>query len=72
MANGEGDLETVAKLEGLEDEQEEGQGPTMMGRHARQLMLSGQGDAGLQAFKARLCCMFACNTFYRAEAPRPC
>lgn len=51
MASGNGDLAAAAKLEGLEDEQVEGQGPTMMGRQARQLMMSGQGDAGLQAFK---------------------
>ena len=62
MANGEGDLESAAKLEGLEDEQEEGQGPSMMGRGARQLMLSGQGDAGLQAFKASVCFVVTCNT----------
>lgn len=51
MANGTGDLATAAQLEGLKDEQVEGQGPTMMGRQARQLMMSGQGNAGLQAFK---------------------
>ena len=52
MTNDTGDLATAAKVERLEDEQA-GQGPTMMGRQARQLMMSGQGDAGLQAFKVR-------------------
>lgn len=53
MANGNADLVTAAKLEGLEDEGGEGAGPTMMGRRARQLMMSGHGDAGLQAFKVQ-------------------
>ena len=52
MTNDTGDLATAAKVEGLDDEAV-GQGPTMMGRQARQLMMSGQGDAGLQAFKVR-------------------
>ena len=47
--NGAGELEVLAKLEG--DEKEEQEGATMMGRQARQLMLSGQGHAALQAFK---------------------
>ena len=53
MANGNADMATAAKLEGLEDGGAEGAGPTMMGRQARQLMMSGQGDAGLQAFKVQ-------------------
>ena len=40
----------LALLGGLEEE-EEPKGPTMMGREARQLMLSGQGAAGLAAWK---------------------
>ena len=40
----------LALLGGLEEE-EETKGPTMMGREARQLMLSGQGAAGLAAWK---------------------
>lgn len=32
---------------------EEPAGPTMMSKEARQLMLSGQGQAGLQAWKVR-------------------
>ena len=42
------ELETLAKLEPEEEE-----GATMMGRKARELMLSGQGDAALQAFKVQ-------------------
>ena len=40
----------LALLGGLLEE-EEPKGPTMMGREARQLMLSGQGAAGLAAWK---------------------
>ena len=46
--NGADELEVLAKLEPEEEE-----GATMMGRKARELMLSGQGDAALQAFKVR-------------------
>ena len=62
------DLQRLAALEGLPPEPEQ-EGPTMMGRMARELMLSGQGAAGLQQFKVRrslgrmpprraLCCRF--------------
>ena len=44
--NGGGELEVLAKSEPEEEE-----GATMMGRKARELMLSGQGDAALQDFK---------------------
>lgn len=44
------DLAMLAALEGLPSEPEP-EGPTMMGRLARELMLSGQGAAGLQQFK---------------------
>lgn len=44
------DLKALAALEGLEPERE-AEGPTMMAREARQLMLSGQGQAGLELFK---------------------
>jgi hypothetical protein len=40
----------LAALEGLPSEPEP-EGPTMMGRLARELMLSGQGAAGLEQFK---------------------
>ena len=40
----------LAALEGLPSEPEP-EGPTMMGRLARELLLSGQGAAGLQQFK---------------------
>ena len=39
-------------LGGLEED-EAPKGPTMMGREARHLMLSGQGAAGLAAWKVR-------------------
>jgi hypothetical protein len=42
--------ELLKELE-VEDGPEEPKGPTMMSREARQLMLSGQGQAGLQAWK---------------------
>lgn len=42
-------LALLGALEGEEEAPKEG--PTMMGREARQLMLSGQGAAGLQAWK---------------------
>lgn len=48
--NGATELEVLAKLEPEEEE-----GATMMGRKARELMLSGQGDAALQAFKVTCC-----------------
>ena len=48
--NGASELEVLAKMEGVEPEAPS-EGPTMMGRKARELMLSGQGDAALQAFK---------------------
>lgn len=50
--HGADELEVLAKLEGEEAEEQEG--ATMMGRKARQLMMSGQGDAALQAFKVHL------------------
>ena len=37
----------------LEEGGKEPEGPTMMGRQARDLMLSGQGAAGLELFKVR-------------------
>ena len=43
--------ENLALLGALEGEDEAPKGPTMMGREARQLMLSGQGAAGLVAWK---------------------
>ena len=46
---GPNELETLATTEG--EGQGASEGPTMMGRRARELMLSGQGDAALQAFK---------------------
>ena len=49
---GTDDLKLLAALEGLEPEREP-EGPTMMGREARELMLSGRGEQGLQLFKAR-------------------
>ena len=42
--------ENLALLGGLEED-DAPKGPTMMGREARQLMLSGQGAAGLAAWK---------------------
>ena len=47
----------LAALEGLPSEPEP-EGPTMMGRLARELLLSGQGAAGLQQFKVgrHACC----------------
>jgi hypothetical protein len=47
---GSTDLAMLAALEGLPSEPEP-EGPTMMGRLARELLLSGQGAAGLQQFK---------------------
>lgn len=44
------ELEVMAKLEA----EPPSEGPTMMGRKARQLMLSGQGDQALVAFKVNL------------------
>ncbi len=50
--NGGNELEVLAKVEEAEGPCEGPcEGPTMMGRKARELMLSGQGDAALQAFK---------------------
>ena len=46
---GTDELEAVAQSEG--EGQGASEGPTMMGRRARELMLSGQGAAALQAFK---------------------
>jgi len=43
--DGADELELLAKLEAPSE------GPTMMGRKARELMLSGQGDQALIAFK---------------------
>ena len=43
--------ENLALLGALEGEDQAPKGPTMMGREARQLMLSGQGAAGLAAWK---------------------
>jgi hypothetical protein len=43
--------ENLALLGALEGEEEAPKGPTMMGREARELMLSGQGTAGLAAWK---------------------
>lgn len=51
----------LAALEGLPSEPEP-EGPTMMGRLARELLLSGQGAAGLQQFKVVQSCM-ACATW---------
>ena len=45
-------MKALAALEGLETEKE-AEGPTMMAREARELMLSGQGQAGLDLFKVR-------------------
>ncbi len=44
---GADELEVLAKLEA----EPPSEGPTMMGRKARELMLSGQGDQALIAFK---------------------
>jgi len=49
------DLRLLATLEGLPEEPEP-EGPTMMGRLVRELMLSGQGSAGLEQFKVCHCC----------------
>jgi hypothetical protein len=54
----------LAALEGLPSEPEP-EGPTMMGRLARELLLSGQGAAGLQQFKVALCVL-------RAACERAC
>lgn len=48
---GENPLAPTEVLKELEDGPEEPAGPTMMSKEARQLMLSGQGQAGLQAWK---------------------
>ena len=48
---GENPLAPTELLKELEDGPEEPAGPTMMSKEARQLMLSGQGQAGLQAWK---------------------
>ena len=45
------DLKLLAALEGGLEPEREPEGPTMMGREARELMLSGQGDKALQLFK---------------------
>ncbi|BDA46451.1 5'-3' exoribonuclease 1 [Coccomyxa sp. Obi] len=50
---GENPLAPTELLRELEPEVEEPAGPTMMSKEARQLMLSGQGQAGLQAWKDR-------------------
>ena len=50
---GPDDLKLLAALEGPDPEREP-EGPTMMGREARELMLSGQGDKALQLFKVAL------------------
>ncbi len=44
---GADELEVLAKLEA----EPPSEGPTMMGRKARELMLSGQGDQALITFK---------------------
>ena len=69
--NGADELEALAKLEPEEEE-----GATMMGRKARELMLSGQGDAALQAFKVRSTrqawhCSTAYSTNTHATVERP-
>ncbi|KAA6417737.1 MAG: 5 -3 exoribonuclease 1, partial [Trebouxia sp. A1-2] len=46
---GADELEVLAKLEA----EPASEGPTMMGRKARELMLSGQGDQALIAFKSK-------------------
>ena len=46
--------ENLALLGALEEAEAPKEGPTMMGREARQLMLSGQGAAGLAAWKVSL------------------
>ncbi len=48
---GAADLKLLAALEGGLEPEREPEGPTMMGREARELMLSGQGDKALQLFK---------------------
>ena len=48
---GTADLKLLAALEGGLEPEREPEGPTMMGREARELMLSGQGDKALQLFK---------------------
>lgn len=50
---GQNPLASTEVLKELEDEVEEPKGPTMMSREARELMLSGQGQAGLQAWKVQ-------------------
>ena len=45
--DGAHELEVLAKLEA----EPPSEGPTMMGQKARELMLSGQGDQALIAFK---------------------
>ncbi len=47
--DGADELEVLAKLEA----ELPSEGPTMMGRKARELMLSGQGDQALIAFKVK-------------------
>lgn len=51
---GKNPLAPTELLKELEDDLEEPAGPTMMSKEARQLMLSGQGQAGLQAWKVNL------------------
>ena len=48
---GAADLKLLAALEGGLEPEREPEGPTMMGREARELMLSGQGDKALLLFK---------------------
>ena len=62
--------ENLALLGGLEED-EAPKGPTMMGREARQLMLSGQGAAGLVAWKVRLT-PSVCHQAQSASAAVPC
>ena len=62
-------LEAAAKVEPEEE------GATMMGRRARELMLSGQGDAALQAFKVQPlipACTSCDNTLYHHGANDLC
>ncbi len=62
--------ENLALLGALE-EGEAPKGPTMMGREARQLMLSGQGAAGLVAWKVGVSTLCTC-TAHLANASITC
>lgn len=66
-AAGGADLRRMAALEGLPGEGAP-EGPTMMGRLARELMLSGQGAAGLAQFKVP---PFETSSIMRSTANHP-